>query len=280
MSENRKKNNSIAFIGAGNMASALIDGLLADGWKADQIRASDTDQARLDLLGQKRVITSSDNSAVVSGADAIILAVKPQVIQDVLKPLKESLESSSCLLISIAAGITMDNLQSWTHPEQAIVRCMPNTPALVQLGASALFANAQCSDEQRQLANNLLKAVGVVSWLKQESDMAAVTALSGSGPAYFFLLIEAMQEAAIELGLDKKTAELLCQQTALGAARLAQSSDVDVSELRRRVTSPGGTTEAALRQFESDDFNAMVARALAKAAQRSRELAEPASDTE
>lgn len=280
MSENRKKNNSIAFIGAGNMASALIDGLLADGWKADQIRASDTDQARLDLLGQKRVITSSDNSAVVSGADAIILAVKPQIIQDVLKPLKESLESSSCLLISIAAGITMDNLQSWTHPEQAIVRCMPNTPALVQLGASALFANAQCSDEQRQLANNLLKAVGVVSWLKQESDMAAVTALSGSGPAYFFLLIEAMQEAAIELGLDKKTAELLCQQTALGAARLAQSSDVDVSELRRRVTSPGGTTEAALRQFESDDFNAMVARALAKAAQRSRELAEPASDTE
>lgn len=280
MSENRKKNNSIAFIGAGNMASALIDGLLADGWKADQIRASDTDQARLDLLGQKRVITSSDNSAVVSGADAIILAVKPQVIQDVLKPLKESLESSSCLLISIAAGITMDNLQSWTHPEQAIVRCMPNTPALVQLGASALFANAQCSDEQRQLANNLLKAVGVVSWLKQESDMAAVTALSGSGPAYFFLLIEAMQEAAIELGLDKKTTELLCQQTALGAARLAQSSDVDVSELRRRVTSPGGTTEAALRQFESDDFNAMVARALAKAAQRSRELAEPASDTE
>ncbi len=280
MSENRKKNNSIAFIGAGNMASALIDGLLADGWKADQIRASDTDQARLDLLGQKRVITSSDNSAVVSGADAIILAVKPQVMQDVLKPLKESLESSSCLLISIAAGITMDNLQSWTHPEQAIVRCMPNTPALVQLGASALFANAQCSDEQRQLANSLLKAVGVVCWLKQESDMAAVTALSGSGPAYFFLLIEAMQEAAIELGLDKKTAELLCQQTALGAARLAQSSDVDVSELRRRVTSPGGTTEAALRQFESDDFNAMVARALAKAAQRSRELAEPASDTE
>ncbi len=280
MSENRKKNNSIAFIGAGNMASALIDGLLADGWKADQIRTSDTDQARLDLLGQKRVITSSDNSAVVSGADAIILAVKPQVIQDVLKPLKESLESSSCLLISIAAGITMDNLQSWTHPEQAIVRCMPNTPALVQLGASALFANAQCSDEQRQLANSLLKAVGVVCWLKQESDMAAVTALSGSGPAYFFLLIEAMQEAAIELGLDKKTAELLCQQTALGAARLAQNSDVDVSELRRRVTSPGGTTEAALRQFESDDFNAMVARALAKAAQRSRELAEPASDTE
>jgi len=280
MSENRKKNNSIAFIGAGNMASALIDGLLADGWKADQIRASDTDQARLDLLGQKRVITSSDNSAVLSGADAIILAVKPQLIQDVLKPLKESLVSSSCLLISIAAGITMDNLQSWTHPEQAIVRCMPNTPALVQLGASALFANAQCSDEQRQLANSLLKAVGVVCWLKQESDMAAVTALSGSGPAYFFLLIEAMQEAAIELGLDKKTAELLCQQTALGAARLAQSSDVDVSELRRRVTSPGGTTEAALRQFESDDFNAMVARALAKAAQRSRELAEPASDTE
>lgn len=279
MPENRKKNNSIAFIGAGNMASALIDGLLANGWKADQIRASDTDQARLDLLGQKRVITSSNNKAVVSGADAIILAVKPQVMQDVLKPLKESLESSSCLLISIAAGITMDNLQSWTHPEQAIVRCMPNTPALVQFGASALFANAQCSDEQRQLANNLLKAVGVVSWLKQESDMAAVTALSGSGPAYFFLLIEAMQEAAIELGLDKKTAELLCQQTALGAARLAQSSDVDVSELRRRVTSPGGTTEAALRQFESDDFNAMVARALAKAAQRSRELAEPASDT-
>ena len=264
---------TIGFIGAGNMATALIDGLLANGWQPAQIHASDMDQGRLDILAEKGVNTTTNNIDIINNSTTVILAVKPQVLGDVLTPLRDSLQAHECLLVSIAAGISMANLLAWTHPGQALVRCMPNTPALVQTGASALFANSNCSESQKSNAQDLLNAVGIVCWLDKEADMDAVTALSGSGPAYFFLLIESMQEAAVAMGLDAKTAELLCQQTALGAARLAQSSDVDVTELRRRVTSPGGTTEAALKQFESEDFNAMVGRALEKAALRSRELA-------
>ena len=270
---------TVGFIGAGNMATALIDGLTDNGWQPGQIRASDTDQARLADLAEKGIQACSDNETVIAESDTVILAVKPQVMEQVLQPLRDILSGRDCLLVSIAAGISMDNLQAWTHPGQAIVRCMPNTPALVRNGASALFANGNCSEIQKARASELLKAVGIVCWLEQEEDMDAVTALSGSGPAYFFLLMEAMQEAAVKLGLDATVAELLCQQTALGAARLAQSSDVDVAELRRRVTSPGGTTEAALLQFESEDFNAMVGRALEKAAQRSKELAAPTDNS-
>lgn len=264
---------NIGFIGAGNMASALIDGLIATGFDAASLAASDTDAARLANLAERGIHTSTDNTDIITRSDAVILAVKPQVMKDVLAPLQATLASHDCLLISIAAGIAMNSLQAWTHADQAIVRCMPNTPALVQTGASALYANAQCSAEQRELAEALLNAVGISCWLDSESDMDAVTALSGSGPAYFFLLMEAMQEAAIAMGLTADTARQLCLQTALGAATLASQSDVDVGELRRRVTSPGGTTEAALRQFASEEFNAMVARALTKAAERSRELA-------
>ena len=271
-----EENLTIGFIGAGNMASALIDGLLANGWQPEYVHASDTNTETLAALADKGINTSTDNKTIISNSSTVILAVKPQVLADVLKPLHDTLCANDCLLVSIAAGITMSSLQDWSHPEQAIVRCMPNTPALVQTGASALFANSHCSENQKTIAGSLLEAVGLVSWLEKEKDMDAVTALSGSGPAYFFLLMEAMQEAAEELGLDAETAKILCQQTALGAAKLAQSSDVDVGELRRRVTSPGGTTEAALKQFDSEDFNAMVARALNKAAARSKALATPA----
>jgi pyrroline-5-carboxylate reductase len=268
---------TIGFIGAGNMATALISGLAVQGWQSNQIWASDTDQGRLDALSATGINTSMDNQVVIASADVVILAVKPQVMADVLIPLRESLSSRHCLLVSIAAGISMDNLLAWTHPQQAIVRCMPNTPALVGKGASALFGNAHVSDRDRDRAATILSAVGLACWLNREADMDTVTALSGSGPAYFFLLMEAMLTAAIDLGLDPETAEQLCKQTALGAAELAMQSDVDVAELRHRVTSPGGTTEAALRQFASEGFNAMVARALGKAADRSRELAVPAN---
>jgi pyrroline-5-carboxylate reductase len=268
-----EQHTTIGFIGAGNMASALIDGLIANGRDPAHLAASDTDGSRLETLRAKGILTSADNAEVVRQSTAVILAVKPQVMADVLTPLQEILTNHECLLVSIAAGIGMDSLLAWTHPKQAIVRCMPNTPALVQSSASALFANSNCSAHQKTCAEDLLNAVGIVCWLEQEADMDAVTALSGSGPAYFFLLMEAMQEAAVAQGLSIETAQLLCRQTALGAAKLAMQSDVDVGELRRRVTSPGGTTEAALRQFESDDFNAMVARALEKASNRSKELA-------
>lgn len=278
----RMSDNSliIGFIGAGNMATALINGLIADGWERSRLWASDTDAGRLDELAGNGINTTTDNAEIISRCQVIILAVKPQVMADVLAPLKAVLTDNDCLLVSIAAGITMDNLQTWTHPGQAIVRCMPNTPALVGEGASALYGNSNTSNAQQQAAEAILCAVGIVCWVEDEKDMDAVTALSGSGPAYFFLLMEAMQEAAVELGLEREAAEILCKQTALGAAKLAIESDVDVAELRRRVTSPGGTTEAALNQFASDDFNAMVARALGKAANRSAELAAPAESAE
>jgi len=269
---------TIGFIGAGNMAAALINGLRAKGWQGENLWASDTDASRLESLAGHGIKTTTENHEVIAACSIVILAVKPQVMADVLAPLRDSLLEYDCLLVSIAAGISMTNLQDWTHPAQAIVRCMPNTPALVGEGASALFSNNHVSTQQQNVAESVLCAVGIVCWVDDETDMDAVTALSGSGPAYFFLLMEAMQEAAVQLGLEKEAAEILCKQTALGAAQLAIHSDVDVAELRRRVTSPGGTTEAALNQFASEDFNAMVARALEKAADRSRELAAPANN--
>lgn len=263
----------IGFIGAGNMASALIKGLVANGVTAGNILLSDPNADKTQALSQNNGATiCEDNEALVQQADVVVLAVKPQVMEAVLSPLATSLTNRACLLLSVAAGISLDNLQQWSHPHQAIVRCMPNTPALVQSGASALIANQQASESQKAVADAILGAVGLVVWLDEERQMNAVTALSGSGPAYFFLLMESMQQTAVQLGLAPDIARQLCQQTALGAAKLAQNSDVDVAELRRRVTSPNGTTEAAIKQFEKDDFAAIVERALTQAARRSEEL--------
>ncbi len=264
---------TIGFIGAGNMAGALIEGLLANGVQPDRLWASDTDSGKLTALAARGVHTATDNAAIVTASTVLVLAVKPQVMAPVVSALQGALAGKSCLLISIAAGILMRSLQQWTHPQQAIVRCMPNTPALVLAGATGVFANASVSAAQKQAADAILNAVGLVCWLDDESQLDAVTALSGSGPAYFFLLMEAMQAAGTRLGLPADVARALTLQTAFGAAKLAQSSDVDVAELRRRVTSPGGTTEAAIKQFESEAFRELVDRALGKAAARSHELA-------
>ena len=264
---------SIGFIGAGNMATALVEGLLATGVAASQLWGADTDVAKLQTLAAKGVHTSTDNLSIVAACDVVILAVKPQVMGAVVQPLRAALAAKPVLLLSVAAGIPCARLAEWSSPKQAIVRCMPNTPALVQAGASALYANAVVSAEQRDIAGAILQAVGLACWLDQEAQMDAVTALSGSGPAYFFLLLEAMQAAGTELGLSAEVAKALALQTAFGAAKLALASDVDAAELRRRVTSPGGTTEAAIRQFESEHFRDIVARALGKAAARSAELA-------
>jgi pyrroline-5-carboxylate reductase len=264
---------SIGFIGAGNMASALIEGLLATGVQPARLWASDPSQDKLELLAAKGINTAHGNLAVLTHCDVVVLAVKPQVMATVVAALQTALVQKPVLLVSIAAGIPLNRLSEWTHPTQAIVRCMPNTPALVQAGASALFANPHVSDEQKQTTAAILESVGLVSWLDNEAQMDAVTALSGSGPAYFFLMLEALQAAGTELGLSADVARMLAQQTAYGAAKLALASDVDVAELRRRVTSPGGTTEAAIKQFESEHFREMVRRALDKAAARSAELA-------
>ncbi|HEY0963194.1 MAG TPA: pyrroline-5-carboxylate reductase [Pseudomonadales bacterium] len=265
--------STIGFIGAGNMAGALIEGLLANGVAPARLWASDTDAGKLAALAAKGIRTSQANAELVAACDVLVLAVKPQVMAAVVGDLKAALAAKSCLLVSIAAGIQLASLQQWTSPQQAIVRCMPNTPALVLAGATGAVANARVSAGHKAIADALLRAVGIVCWLDDEEQIDAVTAVSGSGPAYFFLMIEAMQAAGTKLGLPADVARALTLQTAFGAAKLALNSDADAAELRRRVTSPNGTTEAAIRQFENDSFRDVVDRALGKAAARSRELA-------
>ena len=184
-----------------------------------------------------------------------------------------AVQANGALVISIAAGVTIASMQARLGPQAAIVRCMPNTPALLGCGASGLFANDQASQKQRDYAQMVLSAVGITCWVSTEQELDAITALSGSGPAYFFLFIEAMIEAGIELGLNRDTATRLTLQTGLGAARMALENDVAVAELRRRVTSPGGTTERAIESFEQDKLREVVARAMRAASDRAVEMA-------
>lgn len=263
----------IAFIGAGNMANSLILGLIAKGVPATQVGACDIDQARLATLRQECGIRTGTVAELAADADVLVLAVKPQVLAEVCTTLQPLLSSRKPLIISIAAGIPLSSLEQWLGVHHAIVRCMPNTPALVLEGATGLFANANTSAAQKTLAGNILSAVGITRWLDSEDDINAVTALSGSGPAYYFLLMEAMEQAGVAMGLEPEMARALTIQTALGAARLAASSDVAPDELRRRVTSPGGTTQAAIESFESEGFRDLVSRALTAARKRSIELA-------
>lgn len=265
----------LCFIGGGNMAASLIGGLIADGYPADRIRVADPDPGRLQALAQRfGVATGTDNAAAGRGAGVVVLAVKPQVMATVARDLGPGLAQDRPLVISIAAGIRTGDLTRWLGAELPLVRCMPNTPALVQSGATALFATAATSEAQRELAESILRAVGLTLWLDDEDLMDAVTALSGSGPAYFFLLMEAMAAAGEKLGLDVEAARLLTLQTAFGAAKMALEAEEGPAELRRRVTSPGGTTERALATFESGGFRELVAAALQAARDRSRELAE------
>ncbi|WP_263261357.1 pyrroline-5-carboxylate reductase [Pseudomonas sp. RIT-PI-S] len=266
----------IAFIGAGNMAASLIGGMRAQGVDASRLTASapgaDTRQRISDAYG---IATFEDNAAAVANADVIVLAVKPQAMKAVCEALRPALHPAQ-LIVSIAAGITCDSLVAWLG-EQPIVRCMPNTPALVRQGASGLYATARVTAEQKAAAEQLLAAVGLALWLDSEAQLDAVTAVSGSGPAYYFLLMEAMTQAGEALGLPREIAARLTLQTALGAAQMASSSDVDAAELRRRVTSPAGTTEAAIKAFQAGGFEALVEQALGAAAHRSKELAEQLS---
>ncbi len=270
---------SLTFIGGGNMAGSLVGGLIADGWDPDRIQVVDTDpQQRERMAVRFQVHTTPDSLAAVSDADVVVLAVKPQVMEEVARALAVTVSGSRPLFISIAAGIRETTLRSWLGENAAIVRAMPNTPALVQSGATALYANTAVSEQQRSLAETILRAVGLVIWIDDESLMDAVTALSGSGPAYFFLFMEALQAAGEELGLPAKTARLLALQTAFGAARMALESADDAATLRRHVTSPGGTTEHAINSLQESGFEKIVSRALQAAAERSREMAEEFSN--
>ncbi len=263
----------IGFIGAGNMATSLINGLIASGHSPQQIWASDVDQDKLQSLGEKLGIhTAASNEVLVKESDVIVLAVKPQALQSVAVGVGKLIQQKNALVVSIAAGINQESLAQWLGSQVSIVRCMPNTPALVLTGATALHSNASVNDEQRNLAENIMRSVGLAIWVDDEKKLDAVTAVSGSGPAYFFLLMEAMEKTAIGLGLDPRTARLLVQQTALGAAKIALESSDSPEELRVRVTSPGGTTQSAIEAFQQGGFENLVNNALHAAYERSIEM--------
>jgi pyrroline-5-carboxylate reductase len=267
------KTKNIGFIGGGNMASSLISGLIASGHSPSQIWVSDVNQDALQTLASTlNVNISGDNNEVINEVDVVVLAVKPQVMRSVAESSADLLQTKNTLVVSIAAGISQLSLSQWLGEKVAIVRCMPNTPALVLTGATALHANSNVSNEQRDLAENILRAVGISLWVDNESELDAVTAVSGSGPAYYFLLMETMESAAIEMGLSKETARLLIQQTALGAAKIALESSDSPQQLRNRVTSPGGTTQRAIETFEQGNFAQLVSKALHAAKDRSIEM--------
>ncbi len=265
---------TIGFIGAGNMAASLIGGLIQDGCNPARILVSDVDSRRLAALREHGVEGVDDNNEVVARADIVVLAVKPQVMKGVCQALAPVAQQARPLILSVAAGLRLADLDRWLGGGLAVVRAMPNTPALVQTSATALYANHRVDEVQRQLAESVMRAVGLTLWLDDEAQMDAVTALSGSGPAYFFLLMEVLQDAGEQLGLAPETARLLTLQTALGAAKLALESNEDAAELRRRVTSPGGTTERALAVLQQAGLDEVFARALRAGAERAEELAQ------
>lgn len=264
----------ITFIGGGNMARSLIGGLIAAGFNPDHLHISDPKPLCLQALTDKYPVhTYSSNIKAAKGCDVLILAVKPQQLQAVVKQLASDWNNKT-LLISIASGIRINDISRWLAQDQAaIVRAMPNTPTIVQAGATALCANDAVSTQQYELAASILRAVGLVVWLDNEAQIDAVTALSGSGPAYFFLVMEAMELAAVEMGLAPETARLLCLQTAFGAAKMALESDDSTITLRQKVTSPDGTTERAIHALEDGGVRSLFKNALIAAALRSRELA-------
>lgn len=265
--------SKLTFIGGGNMATSLIGGLIADGYDSRQITVSDRDPEKLAQLAARfGVRTETDNNKAVDGAAILVLAVKPQVLEAVARDLAGTVGKVRPLVISIAAGIRETVLREWLGGDVALVRSMPNTPAMIQSGATGMYAGPGVTRTQRDKAESILRAVSLTRWVEDEAQMDAVTAVSGSGPAYFFLVMEAMEAAARQMGLDEETARLLILQTALGAARMAMESSDPPAILRQKVTSPGGTTEKALNILEAGKLRELFLEALNGAEARSREL--------
>ncbi|WP_134080797.1 pyrroline-5-carboxylate reductase [Thiohalophilus thiocyanatoxydans] len=268
------KNATIGFIGGGNMARSLIGGLCQSDLPPASLHVSEPDETRRQALQDDFGISvHADNQALVDACEVVVLAVKPQQLKAVITALQSRADDGK-LYLTIAAGIRTDSLQQWLGGERSIVRAMPNTPALVQSGATGLYANRHVTETQKGLAESILRAVGLTVWVTEEAQMDAVTALSGSGPAYFFMVMEMMEQAAVKLGLPTETARLLTLQTAFGAARLALEIEEDPAQLRRNVTSPGGTTEQAIQALADHDIQQMFEQALQAAHDRARELAD------
>ena len=268
----------LAFIGGGNMAKSLIGGLIDKVFSSRCISVSDPVEKNLDQLNRKfGIATTSDNSIAAKDVDLIVLCVKPQILESVCRELQASLNQTPPA-ISIAAGIPLSLLMDWLGEDTPIIRCMPNTPALVQSGAAGMFANQKVDKKLRNLAEEIFDAVGLCCWLEKEEDIDLVTAVSGSGPAYFFLFMEAMEKVAIDLGLDQEISRKLIIQTVLGAAKMAAESDMNPSELRSCVTSPGGTTEKAVNAFLEGDIMGLFNKAMNKALERATEMAKEAEN--
>lgn len=265
---------TIAIIGAGNMGSSLIGGLIKNGHPADKIFASDPCKEKLtELQRNYGVHINADNNALIAKADVVIFAVKPDVMENTVSSLATSIAEHQPLLISIAAGVPIKSIDSWAGGNTAIVRCMPNTPALLREGATGLYANEKVTTTQRSMAEFILKAVGIVIWVKHENQIDIVTAISGSGPAYFFMVMEALEEVGIELGLSAENANQLVTQTALGAAKMAIENKMGLKDLRKQVTSKGGTTEKAINVLEENNLREIFRKAITAAKLRSEELA-------
>ena len=270
----------IGFIGAGNMAYALINGLLNNGYDSKNIKVSDPN----DELLQKReaelnITTFENNLSLVEVCDIIVFAVKPQVLSKVCLELREKIKPKH-LFISIVAGIRVNDINRWLGGNYSLVRTMPNTPALMQHGVTGLFPNELVNDEQKALVTTILSSVGDCFWVNEEKLIDAITAISGSGPAYFFLLMQSMTQAGMALGLDEKTAKELSVQTAFGASLMATKSGKDPKTLRTNVTSPNGTTQAAIESFQDQNFEGIVASATRAAFDRARELSTELGDVE
>ncbi len=268
-----EKTKAITIIGAGNMGTSLLGGLVSKQYDPTKITLTSTSEDKLKQIEKKfGVKTSTNNITAVATADIVIFAIKPQIFSKVALELTATIQQKKPLIISVATGITEASIQQWLGGGISIIRSMPNTPVVIGCGATGLFANHYVTQNQKQWADSILSAAGITLWLDQENLIDAVTALSGSGPAYFFLIMEAMQQAGEKLGLPPETARILTLQTAYGAARLAQESKKTLVELRTAVTSPGGTTEQAIKVLEKAKIREIMADTLLAAQKRAEEL--------
>jgi pyrroline-5-carboxylate reductase len=272
-------NITAAFIGGGNMGGALIRGLIARGLAPQNITVGEAVQARrIQLADELGVLVTSDNREAAAGADIVVMAVKPQDMAATTQRLADVFAQRQPLVLSIAAGSRVADIAGWCGPGVPVVRAMPNRPALNGAGASAMYTTAGLSAAHRKLAEDVLGAVGTAVWVGDEALLDVVTALSGSGPAYFFLLAELMTDAAVLQGLERESAQELAIQTLYGSGRMAREGDGDLARLRAEVTSKGGTTEAALRAFDDANLRSIVAAALTAATDRGREMARAFGD--
>jgi pyrroline-5-carboxylate reductase len=268
-------NKKISFIGGGNMAQALISGLVSCGIKPSLITVADPSSEAREQLAAKGLNTvdpTVDATAAIIDADIVVLAVKPQVMKPVVSAFADVLDKQ--LVISVAAGLSTDILSGMLGGYSNIVRAMPNTPAMIQMGATGLYGTYDISAEQKQLATAVMEASGLVMWVDEEEHMHAVTAVSGSAPAYMFYIIESMVDGAVALGLDKEQASALAMQTMLGAAKMAMDSDDAPAELRRKVTSPNGTTQAAVESMQANEIGRQIGEAMQACYDRSQALSE------